>query len=194
MKCKAACYGFLESLENFKKLSQKNPFSGSFLEVFQLRRLLRPIFWQMTGLIKIHNRVEFYEYSILDCQVINFQNFSYQFNIHEMPLFGEVVSPNSPKYCQILLKFSLQLVFKEKNSALITFEKLKFLQKREIPSVYTFGPTWAPFFPLKKMAKLKEIMIILEEKIHLLGFPKIVKSRRISSPLQMKNRITFCPF
>ena len=81
-----------------------------------------------------------------------------------------------------------------KNSALRIFEKLKFLQKREIPSVYTFGPTLAPFFPLKKMAKLKEIITILEEKTHPLGFAKIVKSRLISSPLPMKNRITFCTF
>ena len=102
----------------FQEIKPKNPFSGSFSEVFQLRRLLRPIFWQMTGLIKIHNRVEFYEYSILDCQVINFQSFSYQFSIHEMPLFGEVVGPNSPKYCQILLKFSPQVVFKETKTVL----------------------------------------------------------------------------
>ena len=33
-----------------------------------------------------------------------------------------------------------------------------------------------------------------EEKSQPLGYPKIAKSKRISSPLQMKNRITFCTF
>ena len=79
------------------------------------------IFWQMTDLIKIHNRGEFYECSILDCQVINFQSFSYRFSIHEMPLFEEVLGPNSPKYCQILLKFSPQVVFKEKKQCFKNF-------------------------------------------------------------------------
>ena len=102
----------------FQEIKPKNRFSGSFLEVFQLRLLLHPMsyalfFRQMTGLINIHNRGEFYEYSILDCQVINFQSFLYRFSIHEMPLFGDVLGPNSPKYCQILLKFSPQVVFKE---------------------------------------------------------------------------------
>ena len=108
---------------NFQEIKPKNRFSCSFSEVLQLRLLLPPlsyalIFWQMKGLIKIHNRGKFYEYSILDCQVINFQSFSYRFSIHEMPLFGEVLGPNSPKYCQILLKFSPQVVFKETKTVL----------------------------------------------------------------------------
>ena len=108
------------SIKSWKlqEIKSKNRFSGSFLEVFQLRLLLHPMsyalfFRKMTGLINIHNRGEFYEYSILDCQVINFQSFLYRFSIHEMPLFGDVLGPNSPKYCQILLKFSPQVVFKE---------------------------------------------------------------------------------
>ena len=97
----------------FQEIKPNKPFSGSFSEVFQLHRLLRSIFSQMTGLVKIRNRVEFYEYNILDCQVINFRSSSYQFSIYEMPLFGEVVGSSSPKYFQILLKFPPQLVFKE---------------------------------------------------------------------------------
>ena len=42
-----------------------------------------------------------------------------------------------------------------KNSALRIFEKLKFLQKREIPSVYTFGPTLAPLFPPEEDGQIK---------------------------------------
>ena len=34
-----------------------------------------------------------------------------------------------------------------KNTALRIFEKLNFLQKWEIPRVYTFGPTLIPFSP-----------------------------------------------
>ena len=99
----------------FQEIKPKKRFSGSFLEVFQLRLLLHPMsyalfFRQMTGLINIYNRGEFYEYSILDCQVISFL---YWFGIHQMPLFGDILGPNFPKYSQILLKFSAQLVFKE---------------------------------------------------------------------------------
>ena len=110
----------------FQKIKPKIWFSGSFSEVFQLRLLLCPMsyaltFWQMKGLIKIHNCGKFYEYSTLDCQVINFQSFLYQFTINEMPLFGEVLSPNSSKYCQILLTGSIQ---QNKNSALRIFALL----------------------------------------------------------------------
>ena len=99
----------------FQEIKPKKRFSGSFLEVFQLRLLLHPMsyalfFRKMTGLINIYNRGEFYEYSILDCQVISFL---YWFGIHQMPLFGDILGPNFPKYSQILLKFSAQLVFKE---------------------------------------------------------------------------------
>ena len=71
------------------------------------------IFGKMEGLIKIHNRGKFYEFSIFGYQVINFQSFLYQFSIHEMAFFGEVLGSNSPKYCQILLTFLSQVVFKE---------------------------------------------------------------------------------
>ena len=105
------------SIKSWKlqEIKSKKRFSGSFLEVFQLRLLLHPMsyalfFRKMTGLINIYNRGEFYEYSILDCQVISFL---YWFGIHQMPLFGDILGPNFPKYSQILLKFSAQLVFKE---------------------------------------------------------------------------------
>ena len=194
MKYKAY-YGFLESLKNFKKLSHKNHFLDHFRRFFNYAVSYALFFLANDWSHKIHNRVEFYEYSILDCQVINFQSFSYQFSIHEMPLFGEVVGPNSPQILPDSAKiFTTVSIQGNKNSALKIFEKLKFLQKREIPSVYTFGATLAPFFLLKKMAKLKVIIIILEEKFQPLGFPKIVKSRLLSAPLRIKNRITFCTF
>ena len=141
----------------------------------------------MKGLIKIHNRGKFYEYSILDCQVINFQSFSYRFSIHEMPLFGELILPDS---AEIFTTGSIQ---GNKSSASRIFEKLKFLQKREIYRVSIFGTTLTPFFHSEEDGQIYK-KIILEEKIHPLGYPKNVKSRRISPPLQMKNRITFCTF
>ena len=130
----------------FQESKPKNWFSGSFLEVFQLHLLLRSmsyalIFWQMKGLIKIHNRGKFYEYRVLDCQVINFQSFSYRFSIHEMPLFGELILPDS---AEIFTTGSIQ---GNKSSASRIFEKLKFLQKREIYRVCIFGTTLTPFFP-----------------------------------------------
>ena len=43
-----------------------------------------------------------------------------------------------------------------KNSALRIFEKLNFLQKREIPRVYTFGPTLITFLPWRRWPNLKQ--------------------------------------
>ena len=121
-------------------------------------------FRQMTGVINIHNRGEFYEYSILDCHVINFQSFLYRFSIHEMPLFGEVVGANSSRYCQILLKFSPHVVFKETKTSLRIFEKLKIFTETGDTQSLHFWSNFGPFFPLKKMATLKKIRVILEEK------------------------------
>ena len=49
------------------------------------------------------------------------------------------------------------------------------------------------FFPPEEDGQNQK-KIILKEKLEPLGYPKITKSRRIYSPLQMKNRITFCTF
>ena len=152
------------------------------------------IFWHMKGLIKIHNRGKFYEYSIFDCQVINFQSFSYQFSIHEMALFGEVLGPNSHKYHQILITFSPQVVFKETKTVLQeSLKNSNFYRNGRYPEFALLVQLWPLFSPWRRWLNFKN-KIILEEKIHPLGYPKIVKSRRISSPLQMKNRITFCTF
>ena len=102
----------------------------------------------------MYNRGKFYDYNIFDCQVINFQSFLCRFNIHEMALFGEVLGPNFPQILPDFAKiFTTGSIQGSKSIALRIFEKLKFLQKREIPRVCTFGPTLTPFFPLKKMAK-----------------------------------------
>ena len=71
-----------------------------------------------------------------------------------MGLFGSFLCPNSPKYCPILMKFSLEVVQGEKKCVLRISEKFKFLRKREIPKVWTFGPTLTPRFSLE-IAELK---------------------------------------
>ena len=83
--------------------------------------------------------------------------------------------------------FSKGSIKGNKNSALRIFEKLKFLQKREIPRVYIFGPTLTLFFPSEDgRNQKKKKKKFLEEKFQPLGYTKVAKSRRISSPLQMK--------
>ena len=110
VQCMLRC--FIKSWK-CQEIKPKNWFSGSFMEGFPITSSLTPYELCPNFLIKIPNRGKFYEYSILDSQIINFQRFSYRFSIYKMPLFGEVLSPNSPKYCQILLQFSPQVVFKE---------------------------------------------------------------------------------
>ena len=117
-------------------------------------------------------------------EVINFQSFLYRFSIHEMPLFGDVLGPNSPKYCQVLLNFSPQVVFKEKkNSALRIFENSFFYRNGRSPEFTLLVQLWSLFPPAEDGQILNKI--IFKEKIHPLGYPKIVKSRRVSSPLQL---------
>ena len=59
---------------NFKemiKIGLKNWFLRSFLEVFHLRSLtpfvLRPNFYEMKGVIEIHNAGKFHHYTISGC-------------------------------------------------------------------------------------------------------------------------------
>ena len=119
MQCKVThhiCYGFWFSPKNSRKLIQKSDFVAHFQRIF-VYVLLRPaiyvpIFCQMKGLLKIHNLGKFHYYSYCGCEVINFQNFSYWFSIHEMALFGffwALIPPN----CQILLNFLPEVVFLE---------------------------------------------------------------------------------
>ena len=86
-------------------------------------------------------------------------------------------------FAKIFSKGSIQ---GNKNSALRIFEKLKFLQEREIPRVYIFGPTLTLFFPSEDGRNQKKKKTFFEEKFQPLGYTKVAKSRRISSPLQMK--------
>ena len=114
------CYGFCYSAENSKKWSQKTNF-GPFFQWFFGHALPRPmgnakIFFQMKGLMMIHDRGKFDLHSICGSQVINFQKFSWQCSIHKLGHFGGFLGPKSPKYGRILLKLVPEVVFKEKQA------------------------------------------------------------------------------
>ena len=91
-----------------------------------------------------------------------------------------------PGSAKIFTTVSIQ---RNKNSALRIFEKLNSLLKREIPRIYTFGPTLIPFSPWRRWPNLKENNF--RGKNSPIG---LSKNWRASSPLQVKNRITFCTF
>ena len=106
-----------DSLENSKKLNQKTDFLAFFQRFFG-HALPRPmgdalIFFQIKGLMKIHNRGEFHLYSICGCQFVNFQMFSWQCSIHELGHFWGVFWPNSPECGSVLLNFVPEVLFKE---------------------------------------------------------------------------------
>ena len=82
------------------------------------------IFFQMKGLMKIHNRDKFHRYSICGCQFINFQMFSWRCSIHELGHLGEgggSLGPNSPEYGSVLLKFAPEVVFQKKKTVFQKF-------------------------------------------------------------------------
>ena len=67
-----------------------------------------------------------------------------------MALLGDFLGPNSPKYYPILIKFSPEVLFKEKKKCVLRiFQKFNLLRKRGIPSVCTLGPTLTPRSSLK---------------------------------------------
>ena len=139
----------------FQEIKPKKMNLCLFSEVFRLRPLTPYELRQMKSLMKIHNRDKFNQCSICGCQVINLPMFSWRCNIHEMALFseggGRGGSILKPKYCQILLNISLEVVFKDTqtNNVWRILEKFELLQKREIPKVCTYGATLTLFFPLK---------------------------------------------
>ena len=149
------CHGFWCSPKNSSKWSQKIHFLAHFRRFFTYA-LLRPmshasIFCQIEGLKKIPNCGKFHEYSICGCQVINFQSVLYQFSIHQMVPFGGFLDPIPSSPPPPLPKGNIQ---GEKKCVLRIFEKFKYMRKREIPKVCTFGPTLTPRFSLKIAEKL----------------------------------------
>ena len=103
-------YGFLNSHENFKKLTQKHHFVIGF-QKFLDHAIFRPmgdvpIFGQMELLMEIHNPGKFHWYSICGCQVIYFQSFSYQQKVGFLAAFGWFFVDYNPKSRPICTKIS----------------------------------------------------------------------------------------
>ena len=173
------------------EIKLKNWFSGSFSEVFWLRLLmpyeLRPKFWQMKDLLKIHNRGKVYEYSIFGCQVIDFPSFLCWFSIHEMALFGEVFGSNCPKYCQILLKCSPQVLFKEIRKVL--YESLKnsnFYKNERYPEFPILVQLWTLFYPWRWLKSKKKKKKNFRGKNSAIGLSKNCKITYLFSPSNEK--------
>ena len=143
--------------------------------------------------MKIHNRGTFHLYSICGGQVISFQMFSWWCSIHEIVLFGSFLGPNSPKCCQILPKFLPELVFKETQTTLKEFWKNpNFYKKRRYPKFACLVQLWSPFSSWKwpKSRKINKF----RKKFSHQTIQICKRQYRISSPLQMKDRITFWTF
>ena len=143
--------------------------------------------------MKIHNRGTFHIYSICSCQVIHFQMFSWQCSIHEIVLFGGFLGPNSPKCCQILPKVLPELVFKETQTVFQEFWKgSNFYRNRRCPKFACLVQLWPPFSPEdgQNRGKWKNF----GKKFSHRPIQICKQQDCISSPLQMKTRITFWTF
>ena len=134
-------------------------------------------FRQMSCFINTHNRGEFYGYSILHCQVINFQSFLCQFSIHEMHLFGDVLGPNSPQILPDSAKiFTTGSIQGNKSSAFKKFWKnLIFYRNGSYPEFTLLFQLWS-LLPLEedlKRSNLKQNHF--QRKNSLIGLSKNCK-------------------
>ena len=203
MQCKVThhiCYGFLQILKNPKNSAKILNFwliLGSFVITSSCASAFTPHFLcQMKVLMEIYNRGKFHFYSVSGCPVIKFEMFSWGQSIHEMGHFGGFLGPNFPKYCPILLKFGLELLFKDSKTLLQKlFKNLDFQVYRTFPNFahfFSFCPTLAPFFSMKE-AEIEKSKYFFEGKTTSSGYPNIVKSRPYLVPIFQEKQITFCP-
>ena len=90
------------------EIQSKNRFSGTFLGVFGFHPLtpyeLQHNFWLIKGLIEIHKRGKFHQYSICRSEVIYPQGFLQQQKVGFFADFGTLLGHNSPQYGKIVLK------------------------------------------------------------------------------------------
>ena len=63
-----------------------------------------PIFGEIKGLIEIHKRAKFDQYSICRSEVIYPKGFSQQQKVGFLSDFGTLLAHNSPKYGEIVLE------------------------------------------------------------------------------------------
>ena len=112
MQCKVMHHifdSFYSILKKWSKLGQKTDFLAHFYALLCLI-IYAPIFCQIKGLMKVHNRGKFHQYSICGCQVMNFQMFSQQQKLPLQAASGWFSGHNSPKCSQILLKFGTECI------------------------------------------------------------------------------------
>ena len=72
-----------------------------------------------------------------------------------MPLFGEVVGPNFPKYCQILLKFLPHVLFQEKKQYVKKFWRTQIFTETGDTQSLHFWSNFGPFFPPEEDGQIK---------------------------------------
>ena len=99
--------------------------------------------------MKVHNRDKFHQCSICIDKLSIFQYFRGNAASMKWPFLffffgGGGFGANSPKYCQILLNISTEVVINETQRFFEEFFKL--LRKQEIPKICMFGST-DPLFP-----------------------------------------------
>ena len=136
------------------KIATKADFRACFERFFHYA-LLRPpsyapIFSQIKGLMVIHYRGKFHQYSISGSQVINFQMFSWWCSIHEMAPFGEFLGLFYPIYGSILLKSSPDAVYCKTKLVCEQSFKIKGLSTNETyPNFTVLVLFWAQIYPWK---------------------------------------------
>ena len=95
------------------------------------------------------------------------------------PFLGYFLGPNSPKYCLILLKFSPDVVSKERKTVFKNFWKIQYFTKSAhsqiLPFFKVFAQLW-PHFTLWRRSKSNKLNGC-QEKIFPSGYRNIAKSR-----------------
>ena len=98
-------YGFSYSAENSKELAQKPHFVVGIRTFLDHALFFRmgdaPLFWQMKGLMDIHNPSNFHGYSTCGYQVVYLQSFLYQQKVAFWAAFGWFFVDYNPKSSQI---------------------------------------------------------------------------------------------
>ena len=176
-----------------KKLNFRLIF-GSFLITSSNALLVMPHFLlEMKGLMRMYNCGKFHLYSICGCQVIKCEMFLWRCSIHEMPHLGGFLGPNFPKYGPMLLKFLPEVALKVTKSVFEeSLKNLNFNRNGRYPKFARFVQLWGQFtlWRWPKLRKIKNWRQKFSHRAIQIHQPQPCSS----SPLQMKNRITFCTF
>ena len=104
------------------------------------------IFFQMKGLMVIHNPGKFHQNRICGSKVRNFQILFWQCSSHEMGLLWGFLGPLSPKYGWNLLKFGPEVFHYKKKTVWEQYFKIRSLSiNRTYPKFTFLVHFWAQF-------------------------------------------------